>query len=273
MLLNNHKYKQFLNSFLPGGALLLSFAHVQNANSSGVGAINYGKTAVGSRYIFGGSNWDPSNRSYGGTDCAGLVLKSWKWPVEIPYKSSLQSSYVVNGKSVPGKLWTGHMLLTSKYNLPWTNSKDYGSASKGDAFTYNNGSQGHTFLYLSDSNGVASTLEAKGRAYGVGYFSRTFAKLKASNYFLQKKKGSLSGNQSDSSIRVGNRERNENSSTSPRENRPTEPRVQKKFHILRRGETLATLAKQYKVPKSHLEKLNKKKVDKGLKVGMILQVS
>ena len=34
--------------------------------------ISYGATAIGSPYIWGGGNWDPDDRAYGGADCSVL---------------------------------------------------------------------------------------------------------------------------------------------------------------------------------------------------------
>jgi cell wall-associated NlpC family hydrolase len=38
--------------------------------------LRYAATGVGSAYIWGGGNWDPNDRSYGGADCSGFVSKS-----------------------------------------------------------------------------------------------------------------------------------------------------------------------------------------------------
>jgi len=244
-------------------SLLVPFSSLTFA--SGEGAIDYGKTAVGSRYVWGGSTWDPTNRKWGGPDCAGLVLKAWKYPVALPYKTPLK-----------GKLYTGDMLLTQKHNLPWTNYKDFTLASRGDAFTYNNGKHGHTFLYLSDKNGVVSTLEAKGKSYGVGYFDRSTASLKAQRYVLQKKKGSIVKTPS----RV-NANRNETRNEEPRpaaangnSNTTKKPIFGgSKHYVMKSGDTLKSIAKLHKVPVSHLEKLNARKIQRGLKVGDKIQIS
>ncbi len=168
--------------------MVLGICALQNYATAKLGAIQYASTAVGSRYIFGGSTWDPKNRRYGGSDCAGLVLKAWKWPVAIGYRDQLRPSYVVRGKSVPGKLYTGTMLYPERYKLPWSKTKDLSKSSVGDALTYNSGGSGHTFLYVGKRNGMVRSLEARSRKHGIGYFERSLPSLKRTGYAVLKPK-------------------------------------------------------------------------------------
>jgi len=151
--------------------------------------IEFSKTAWGSRYILGGSNWNAQNRKAGGVDCAGLVLKSFGWPVVEDTKTSMSPSYIVDGKHVPGKLHTSQFAYEV---FPWTvNSKySYDDLEVGDALTYYKGGKtGHTLLVYkktSASKGVIASSEARSSKMGVGTFTRSMADLKATKYRLNK---------------------------------------------------------------------------------------
>jgi hypothetical protein len=40
--------------------------------------LDIARSAVGSRYMAGGESWDPLDRSWGGPDCTGLLVKAWQ---------------------------------------------------------------------------------------------------------------------------------------------------------------------------------------------------
>lgn len=102
-----------------------------------------------------------------------------------------------------------------------------------------------------------------------GYFERSTASLKAQKYFLQKKKGARSAPAAKAAAPQTVKEKKNSTATTERA-----PLISKnKHHILQNGETLKSVAKTYKVPVTHLEKLNARKIKKGLKVGDKIQIS
>ncbi|MEZ4814019.1 MAG: LysM peptidoglycan-binding domain-containing protein [Bdellovibrionota bacterium] len=208
--------------------------------------IDYAKTAAGSRYKMGHSQWDPNDRSFGYTDCAGLVLKAWQWPKKIPYREVLKDSYSINGSRVPGKLYTGSMFEVKRHKLPWSVTKDFDNAQLADAYTYNDGKQGHTFLVTRyDENNNIKSIEARNPEYGVGYFTRTKAYIKAAGYSLMRNKQIA---------------RNGGSSTtnSKPERKPTQ--YEPVLHTVVKGDTLSALSRKHKVPVEHIVSLNPGKI-------------
>ena len=117
--------------------------------------LNYGATGIGSPYVWGGSNWDPSDRSFGGADCSGFVGKSWALTRWTPYRVSLHAYATIHYIGTPGAYWEevnrGDML--------------YGDAI---VYRYADNSGGHTYLYLAgDGWGSHEVYEARGTAYGI----------------------------------------------------------------------------------------------------------
>lgn len=51
--------------------------------------IDLAKTGVGSPYKWGGACWSVTNRSWGGADCSGYVVKAW----QVPRTSSIAENY------------------------------------------------------------------------------------------------------------------------------------------------------------------------------------
>lgn len=220
--------------------------------------MDYAKTAVGSRYKMGHSRWDPNDRSFGYTDCAGLVLKAWRWPLEIPYRETLKGSYTVRGKKVTGKLYTGSMFETKRYELPWSVDKDFDNAKVADAYTYNNGKEGHTFLVTRyDENKNVKSVEARNPKLGVGYFTRTKAYLKGVGYRLMRHRGISRAN------------------ATPATEAPARQLSQYEaiFHTVTKGDTLSALAKKHKVTVGHIVALNPSKIKNFvIKIGDRIQV-
>ena len=123
--------------------------------------LNYAATGIGSPYVWGGGNWDPLDRSYGGADCSGFVSKAWsltKWtPYRVDFHGYSTSEFIVT----PGPYWT---------------EVDRGSLLYGDAivFRYNNNQSGHTYIYLAgDGWGEHEVYEARGTDYGIVHRWRT----------------------------------------------------------------------------------------------------
>ena len=124
--------------------------------------VAYGATAIGSPYIWGGGNWDPNDRTYGGADCSGFVCKCWsltKWtPYRVDYHGPYSTSHLIQ---TPGAYWT---------------EVDRAALIYGDAivYRYDNNSSGHTYIYLSgDGWGEHEVYEARGSACGIVHRWRT----------------------------------------------------------------------------------------------------
>ena len=244
----------------------LSLASLKTLSRSEI--IDYAKTAAGSKYIFGGSKWDANDKKYGGPDCAGLVLKAWRWPLEINYRDTLKASYVVEGKKLPGKLYTGTMLEVNTYKLPWSKTKEYSLAETGDAFTFNNGKRGHTFLVTSVNNGIYKSLEARSSKLGVGYFERSESYIRNAKYSLLKR-----NNVSGRSLK------SQQQSPAVSTHKASAPVVKRvvanapEFYTVKQGDDLQKIAKQHKTLVSHIVKLNPSKIkNNSVKVGSKLQI-
>jgi LysM repeat protein len=241
---------------------LVSEAALKTVSRSEI--IDYAKSAAGSRYIFGGSKWDPQNRKFGGPDCAGLVLKAWRWPLEINYRDTLQGSYVVDGERLPGKLYTGTMLDVNKYHLPWSKTKDYSLAQAGDAFTFNNGSHGHTFIMISEDKGVYKSIEARSSKLGVGYFERSESYIRNANYSLLKR-NNVKGSKA---VKTASTE-----AAAPAKQTVRKVAAEPVYYVVKQGDELQDVARKYKTLVSHIVKLNPSKIkNNAVKAGVKLQV-
>ena len=151
--------------------------------------MNFGDTAVGSRYIWGGTQWNPQNKKELGADCSGFVQKSWMFPQKVSALTKLKSSYKIDGRTVPGRLTTAEFLSAQDSKYPWTrlNTSDYSQASRGDAYVYRSNGHGHIVLLSKKEATGPITLEARGRKYGIGYTKRTYAKMKSTGYKIIKR--------------------------------------------------------------------------------------
>ncbi|UCG15468.1 MAG: hypothetical protein JSV19_09235 [Phycisphaerales bacterium] len=124
--------------------------------------IDYGATAIGSPYIWGGGNWDPNDRDFGGADCSGFLCKSWSLTRWTPYRIDYHGPYsTINLIQTPGPDWT---------------EVDRSSLIYADAivYRYNNNESGHTYIFLSgDGWGEHEVYEARGTDYGIVHRWRT----------------------------------------------------------------------------------------------------
>ena len=123
--------------------------------------LNYGVTAIGSPYVWGGGNWDPNDRSYGGADCSGYVSKCWSISRWTPYRVNLHGPSTYDYIQTPGSDWI---------------EVDRAEMLYGDAivYRYNNNQNGHTYLYISgDGWGEHEVYEARGTDYGIVHRWRT----------------------------------------------------------------------------------------------------
>lgn len=124
--------------------------------------VGYGATAIGSPYVWGGGNWDPNDRDFGGADCSGFVCKCWSLTRWTPYRINHHGPYS-----------TYHLIQTP--GAHW-DEVDRAELLYGDAivYRYGDGSGGHTYLYLSgDGWGEHEVYEARGSAYGIVHRWRT----------------------------------------------------------------------------------------------------
>lgn len=123
--------------------------------------LRYAATGIGSPYVWGGGNWDPNNRSYGGADCSGFVSKSWSLTKWTPYRVDFHGYSTADYIETPGPYWTE----VDRANLI------YGDAI---VYRYNNNQSGHTYIYLSgDGWGSHEVYEARGTDYGIVHRWRT----------------------------------------------------------------------------------------------------
>lgn len=123
--------------------------------------LRYAATGIGSPYVWGGGNWDPNDRSYGGADCSGFVSKSWSLTKWTPYRVDFHGYSTSDFIETPGPYWTE----VDRANLI------YGDAI---VYRYNSGQSGHTYIYVSgDGWGSHEVYEARGSAYGIVHRWRT----------------------------------------------------------------------------------------------------
>ncbi len=123
--------------------------------------LRYGATGIGSPYVWGGGNWDPNDRAFGGADCSGFVSKCWSISRWTPYRVNLHGPATSGYIQTPGSDW---------YEV------DRADMLYGDAivYRYNNNQSGHTYLYLSgDGWGEHEIYEARGTDYGIVHRWRT----------------------------------------------------------------------------------------------------
>jgi hypothetical protein len=123
--------------------------------------VRYAATGIGSPYVWGGGNWDPNNRTFGGADCSGFVSKSWSLTQWSPYRTDLHGYSTSDFIETPGPYWT---------------EVDRGALIYGDAivYRYNSNQSGHTYIYLAgDGWGEHEVYEARGTDYGIVHRWRT----------------------------------------------------------------------------------------------------
>lgn len=124
--------------------------------------ISYAATGIGSPYVWGGGNWDPNDRDFGGADCSGFVCKSWSLTWWTPYRLDYHGPYSTASLiQTPGPYW---------------DEVDRSELLYGDAivYRYNNNQSGHTYIYLAgDGWGQHEVYEARGSDYGIVHRWRT----------------------------------------------------------------------------------------------------
>lgn len=144
------------------GLLLLAWTSVAKAEPSISRSeiIDIAISGVGSRYVWGGGCWNPSDRSWRGADCSGYVAKCW----QVPNASATTTC--------------SHPYST--YNF--YNERTYWDAisrddlRRADSMVYRADGAGHIVLWASgDGWGNSEVYEARGTAYGIVHRTRTFS--------------------------------------------------------------------------------------------------
>ena len=121
--------------------------------------ITHAKSGVGCKYVWGGTCWDPNNKSWKGADCSGYVTKCWQIPAASKYTDCVSHYYTTATFDTGTTHWT-HI---SRNDL-----------LKGDALNYRSGGSGHIVIYYSgDKWGSAQVYEARGTAYGIIYRTKS----------------------------------------------------------------------------------------------------
>ncbi len=123
--------------------------------------VSYAATGIGSNYVWGGGNWDPDDRSFGGADCSGFVSKCWSISRWSPYRYNLHGPSTAGYIQTPGSSW---------------DEVDRADLLYGDAICYRSdgNTSGHTYIYLAgDGWGDHEVYEARGTAYGIVHRWRT----------------------------------------------------------------------------------------------------
>jgi hypothetical protein len=152
-------YRTLVASLVVSATLLADASFGEISYRTRKDIINYAATAIGSPYVWGGGNWDPNDRSFGGADCSGFVGKCWALTRWTPYRVSLHPYGTVHYIETPGPYWT---------------EVDRADLIYGDAIVYRYDDGGHIYLYLSgDGWGEHEVYEARGTAYGIVHRWRT----------------------------------------------------------------------------------------------------
>lgn len=158
-------------ALLLGLLLLAPPALAAPPNMTRDGIIDIAKTGVGCPYVWGGTCWDPNNKSWKGADCSGYVTVCWQIPKASKTTDCLSHYYTTY----------------SYYNQTthWTNISR-NDLQKADALVYRKDGAGHIVLYVSgDKWGTAEVYEARGTAYGIVHRQKTVS----SSYVARKRNG------------------------------------------------------------------------------------
>lgn len=265
---------------------LNSWSMVELPDVSRDQVIEYAKTGLGTPYKLGGSKWVTNGKS-GEVDCAGLVLKAWRWPIYTKPEDKLKWVYKVgrdiessavtmseNITYVFGKLHTsalnknpidlrlysskGHDKSTTEVEFPWSiqeNYTNFAHVRKGDAFDrYSYGDKyGHIFLVDEVlRNDLLLSIEAI--KPHVGQLKRSFTKTKQRNYKLLKRNNITSTSREDDQIVP----------IAPIIE-PVRPSVEvtttelvnvPKYHTVVKGDTLYEIAQAFGTTLKHIKRLN-----------------
>lgn len=235
--------------------------------------LRYAESALGVKYKLGASQWSADKE--GKTDCVGLAMKAWEYPIKTDTNEPLELVYKVGDRVsphalvyqrpveyVPGKLFTdaidekplkinlftdyGYEKKQSEIILPWsiTSVHEYDNLLRvkpADAFNYccsSAGNYGHILLVKSvESKDTLVSIEAV-RPH-VKYKKRTLAYLKSNNYNHLVR---------DAVIRtLPVKDLEQDQEQKPKKNR---------FHIVKSGDTLSQIAYKYHITVNQLISFN-----------------
>ncbi|NRA68121.1 MAG: C40 family peptidase [Pseudobacteriovorax sp.] len=116
--------------------------------------LSMARAAIGSSYVWGGTQWDPENKNWKGADCSGFAQKVLRLPKEMNPKESISR----------GRLTTASFI---KQSAEWT-TINRSELEPGDFLVRRKNGAGHIVIYDGEApNGCIKTLEAKGKAYGI----------------------------------------------------------------------------------------------------------
>lgn len=137
-------------------------------------AIARGKSVWGFSYHWGGGDWDPTSQSPGsctgscpdcthsgtnGADCSGFLAKAWVVPASNTPLTLVSHPYST---------------YNFRYNTYYWSQITRSNTLRADALVYNDGSAGHTFLFVSgDPWNSMQAIECKGCTSGCLYNTRT----------------------------------------------------------------------------------------------------
>jgi hypothetical protein len=116
--------------------------------------IDIAKSGVGCPYVWGGTCWDPANKTWKGADCSGYVTKCWQVPAASATTDCLPHYYT----TATFYSETTHWTAISRSEL-----------LAGDSLVYRSGGSGHIILFESftETSGCYQVYEARGTAYGI----------------------------------------------------------------------------------------------------------
>jgi hypothetical protein len=118
--------------------------------------IQYAKTGVGCPYVWGGTCWDPNNKSWKGADCSGYVTKCWQVPSASASTACLSHFYSTDSYYNGSDHWT---------------AIDRSELLLADSLVYRSGGSGHIVLFeaFTSTSGCYKVYEARGTSYGIVY--------------------------------------------------------------------------------------------------------
>lgn len=248
--------------------------------------IEYAKTGLGTPYKLGGSKWVTNGKS-GEVDCAGLVLKSWRWPIYTKPEDKLKWVYKVgrdiessavtmseNITYVFGKLHTsalnknpidlrlysskGHDKSTTEVEFPWSIQENYINfthVKKGDAFDkYHYGDKyGHIFL-VDEVIRSDLLLSIEAVRPHVGQLKRSYSKTKQKSYKFMRRNNITANNREDLEIvplaPVVHETVIETTDIQP------ELISVPKYHTVIKGDSLYEIAQAFGTTLKHIKRLN-----------------
>ncbi len=237
----------------------------------GQDALDYAATALGKVYVWGGTTWDSTAATRGkgnGPDCSGLVLKAWRFPKELKSNEPLpiKTKWDIGGVLVQPRQDTRTMYAGEfeGVDLPWTATKDYSKAVKGDALVW----KGHTMLVWERNakTGSIKTIEAIGSSYDkTVHLVRTTSFLEAKSTKLLRR-DNLAEAGALKAVKIAAPKSTSKPAAKPSPKPTSTPTASEAntvrkaetvtFHTVAKGDTVFGLALKYQVSVGHITRLN-----------------